>query len=296
MSIARIYQYYRELEEIETYSGQTKELSIKRCFANLLNEYAKTKKYNLVEEVTIIGINKKPDGCIFSPEKARMGYWEAKDAKDNLEKELQNKINIGYPTFNLIIENSETLYLIQDNQTQKIDMKNAKELDKILIQFINYEIAEVKNFKEALAQFIIEVPKVVKILEKMIVEQLTTNTEFQSKRKDFFTLCQIAINPKISYHNIDEMLIQHILTEEIFLSVMGNAIFHEENNISKTLISIEKTFFVKDTKRETLNSLKNYYTSIKSWATSLITYQEKQDFLKLIYESFYKAYFITIHF
>ena len=290
MSIQRINKYYNELHQIEQYSGQTKETSIKRCFSNLLMDYAKEKNLLLVEEVKLPNLRKQPDGCLFDRYKHEFGYWEAKDLNDDLEKELQNKINIGYPTFNLLIEDSKTAFLINGDIKEKFDMKDAKQLDKLLSKFVSFELPEVKDFREALAQFTKSVPNVVKVLEQMIVAQVKDNKDFQQKRNAFFDLCQMAINPQVTYNNIDEMLIQHILTEEIFLAVMGERQFHEENNISRTLIDIERTFFTRETKRQTLENLATYYEKIKERATKMISHEDKQDFLKSIYENFYKAY------
>ena len=39
------------------------------------------------------------------------------------------------------------------------------------------------------------------------------------------------------------MLIQHILTEEIFSHVFDKADFHRQNNVAKELYPLEETFF-----------------------------------------------------
>jgi predicted helicase len=44
------------------------------------------------------------------------------------------------------------------------------------------------------------------------------------------------------------------------------------------------------TKRDTLAKIKHYYECIKAHATSIVSHREKQTFLKVIYENFYKAY------
>ena len=38
------------------------------------------------------------------------------------------------------------------------------------------------------------------------------------------------------------MLIQHILTEEIFSQVFDNSDFHRQNNVAKELYALEDTF------------------------------------------------------
>ncbi len=290
MSIARINQYYRELEDIYTFSGATNETSIRRVTANLISDYAKEKHLMLVDEIKLPHLSKVPDGALQDTFKFNYGYWEAKDLKDDLEKEIQKKINIGYPTENLLIEDSKQAVLIRGDLREYCDMTDAKALDKFLTKFVSYIRQETLDFREALEQFAKDTPKIVQVLEDMIAEQVKTNPAFEQKRQAFFDLCQSVINPTITFANIDEMLIQHILTEEIFFSIMDDRMFHEDNNISRTLTDIEKTFFIKDTKRQVLAKLEPYYKAVKLRASGVHTHEDKQDFLKAIYESFYKAY------
>ena len=86
------------------------------------------------------------------------------------------------------------------------------------------------------------------------------------------------------------MLIQHILTEEIFSHVFDNADFHRHNNVARELYRLEETFFTGAVKRRTLEGLKSYYAAIRSAAALVSSHHEKQTFLKVVYENFYKVY------
>jgi predicted helicase len=86
------------------------------------------------------------------------------------------------------------------------------------------------------------------------------------------------------------MLIQHILTEEIFAHVFDQGDFHRDNNIAKELYALEAKFFTGQLKRETLKGLETYYSTIRSNAALITSHAEKQTFLKVIYENFYKVY------
>ena len=48
------------------------------------------------------------------------------------------------------------------------------------------------------------------------------------------------------------MLIQHILTEDIFARVFDDDEFHRKNNIAKELYALEEQFFTGATKKEML--------------------------------------------
>src|SRR5450759_2503022 len=86
------------------------------------------------------------------------------------------------------------------------------------------------------------------------------------------------------------MLIQHILTEEIFAKVFDDSDFHTHNNIAKELYTLEETFFTGGLKKQTLRALDRYYAAIRASAAQISSHSEKQTFLKVIYENFYKVY------
>jgi len=86
------------------------------------------------------------------------------------------------------------------------------------------------------------------------------------------------------------MLIQHVLTEEIFSKVFGEDDFHRRNNVAKELYALEETFFTGDLKKRTLRGLDPYYAAIHSAAARIGSHHEKQTFLKVIYENFYRVY------
>ena len=86
------------------------------------------------------------------------------------------------------------------------------------------------------------------------------------------------------------MLIQHVLTEDIFSHVFDSADFHSQNNVAGELYKLEATFFTGTVKRNTLDSLRPYYAAIRSAAALVDSHLEKQRFLKAIYENFYRVY------
>ena len=86
------------------------------------------------------------------------------------------------------------------------------------------------------------------------------------------------------------MLLQHILTQDIFLRVFAEDQFHRENNVARRLDALEQTFFIGDLRRNAVDRLRFYYGAIGRAADEIADYAEKQQFLKAIYEDFYKAY------
>src|SRR5208283_2975454 len=294
MSVQLINQYYSKLDRIHKFGGSRNETTVRNAFYNLLNEYAHKRDLELVTEVTLTGTKGKPvtpDGIVKNVLRLDYGYWESKDESDDLDEEINKKLKKGYPTSNILFEDSSTAVLLQQNsEVMRVNMRDAAALDKILTAFISYEHPEVKSFNEAIEHFKQDIPTIATALYEMIEAQNKTNRAFQDAIKSFHEMCKEVINPDITFADVREMLIQHILTEEIFVSIFSESQFHHENNIAKELNRVEDTFFTGQTRRQTLDSIKNYYEMIKAHATSIVSHHEKQKFLKIIYENFYKAY------
>jgi len=294
MSRLLISQYHTELEKIIQFGGSRKETSIRGAFQNLLNEYCKPKDFLLIPELDYKLPNGKvvyPDGTVKDALRLDWGYWESKDQYDNLNQEIEIKLNKGYPNSNILFEDSQTAVLIQSGtETQRVPMKDADALDDIINNFINYVRPEVRDFRQAIETFKQDLPTILNSLRDLIDSQGETNISFQSARNKFWHICQESINPEISLLDIREMMIQHILTEDIFLNIFNESQFHRENNVARELQEVITTFFTGNIRRNTLGNIERYYAVIRRTAANIHNHQEKQKFLKALYENFYKAY------
>ena len=294
MSRLLVTQYQAEVEKIIQYGGSRKETSIRVAFQNLLNEYCKPRDFLLIPELDYRLPNGKlvyPDGTIKDALRLDWGYWESKDQYDNLDQEIEKKLNKGYPDSNILFEDSQTAVLIQSStETMRVSMRDADAVDGIITSFINYVRPEVKDFREAIEIFKQDLPTVLNSLRDLIDCQGENNTSFQTARDKFWGICKESINPEISLFDIREMMIQHILTEDIFINIFNESQFHRENNIAGELQGVISTFFTGSVKKNTLGTIERYYAVIRRTAANIYNHQEKQKFLKALYENFYKAY------
>ncbi|AFZ52055.1 type ISP restriction/modification enzyme [Dactylococcopsis salina] len=294
MSKWLISQYHSEVEKIIQYGGSRKETSIRTAFQNLLNEYCKSRDFLLIPELdypTASGKVVYPDGTIKDALRLAWGYWESKDQEDNLDKEIEKKFAAGYPTDNILFEDSQTAVLFQGGEESlRVSMRDVDALDRILNQLINYVRPEVQDFRSAITHFQEDIPTILETLRKSIATEAETNQSFQTARNKFLSICREAINPEITPEDVREMIIQHILTEDIFINIFQESQFHRENNIASELQTVVNTFFKGKVRKDTLNTIERYYGVIRRTAASIYNHQEKQKFLKAVYENFYKAY------
>lgn len=294
MSVHLVNQYLSKLEQTIHYGGTAKESAIRTAFHHLLDEYCKPKGFMLIPELdykTTQGKTVRPDGTIKDSLRLDWGYWESKDEADDIDEEIKKKFNKGYPKDNILFEDSQTAVLYQHgNEVMRVSMKDAAALDELLNKFVSYERPEVKGFREAIEHFKQDLPTIATTLRSMIDEQAKSNKKFKTARDKFWNMCKQSINKDITHDDVYEMMIQHILTEDIFNTIFDETQFHEENNIAKELEKVLNTFFTRELRRNTLNSIQRYYQIIKASASNIADHHEKQKFLKIIYENFYKAY------
>lgn len=294
MSQILINAYLSDLDRIKRISGSLSEQVIREAFKDLLKAWSRQQNLVFLAEHGMASNQKtsiRPDGTILHDLRVPLGYWEAKDTADDLDTEIKKKFLKGYPQDNIIFENSSTAVLVQNRaEVMRCSMADTKELQRLLTLFFGYERQEIALFRKAVAQFQDDLPAILEALRDRINTAYTHNPTFKAVADTFLAHAKETINPTLTEADVREMLIQHILTEEIFTQVFDGGQFHRENNIAKELFKLEGAFFTGAVKWETLKAMQPYYTAIRANAAQITSHAEKQTFLKAIYEGFYKVY------
>ena len=287
-----IEAYRGRLRELIEFGGSDNETNISEAFQNCLTAYCRDHRDKLVlvpQLPSRPGII--PDGTVKDALRMARGYWEAKDTHDDLDAEIQRKFNRGYPRDNIVFEDSRTAVLFQNRQeAMRVDMSRPGELHRLIQRFLDYELPSIEEFRQAQQQFKADLPSVLENLRAAVAEAEAANREYQEAAAGFLELCRRTIGPAVAEWDVREMLLQHILTKDIFLRVFAEDQFHRENNIARQLDGLERTFFIGDVRRQAIDRLRAYYGVIGRSADEIADYAEKQQFLKAIYEDFYKAY------
>ena len=289
---SHITRYYDELSQLIEFGGVDNEENIRPAFQNCLAAYCSdhTERLVLVPELRSDRSN-KPDGTVRDSLRMTRGLWEAKDTHDDLDREIRNKLSQGYSGNNIIFEDSRTAVLVQnDQEVMRTEMDDPAVLDKLIREFLDYELPEIQEFREARQQFKTDLPDVLEKLRETIVDAEASNPSYQEAARVFLQLCHQSISPNVTNDNVREMLIQHILTKDIFLRVFDEDQFHRENNVARQLDALEHTFFTGDVRRQAIDRLRSYYGAIGRAADDIAGYGEKQQFIKGVYEDFYQAY------
>lgn len=291
MSENAIEKYYNEIKEAEL-NGMNNEQNIREYFYELLKNYTNSQNLKIERETKEFVFENGQKKNIFldgriKKENMVIGWVENKDAKDDLNKEIKNKKEKQYPLLNTIFENSKELVLFQDGkEVIRVNMSKSEELDRVLIKFVSFRPEEYKKFQDAFNNLKRILPDLAKDLREFFKEEKKINKKFKENLKEFTKKCQLSINNNITEELAIEMIIQHMLTRDIFVIFFQNANFHMNNIISKSISNIlthinQKSF-------EITEKIKSYTDCLSSY-TKTITKDDKQDILKTFYSDFYKA-------
>jgi len=290
-----INEYRAELDRLRAVSGSRRESVLREAFKDLLKRWGRVQDLQFVAEHDILTKQMARiyvDGALLHQLRVPFGYWEAKDESDNLEKEIEAKFRKGYPKDNIVFTDDTAAVLWQDGaEALRADMQaDDDSLFRLLTLFFAHERKEIADFKQAVKQFTVDLSHILDALRERIAEKNVSSPEFAIALHNFLHHARDAINPAVSEDNVREMLIQHILTEDIFAKVFDNPEFHKNNNVAAQLKKLEDALFGRGEKSTLLRALAPYYSGIASTAALIQSHSEKQNFLKALYEDFYKAY------
>ena len=294
-----IQTFYAELKQYETL-GATNETEIRLAFATLLQHYAGQNNLTLICEkplrtppnTTIYVDGMLTDNVFGLPR----GYWEAKDLHDNLATAMKQKFDRGYPQDNILFTTQERAILYQDGQeVMDVGIADPEAFIRVLHAFFGYEQADVTNWERAAVEFKDKVPVLGERAAILIQNEEATNARFQEAFADFYRHCQEAINPNLSKSAVEEMLIQHLLTERIFRTVFDNPDFTRRNIIAREIENvIDALTWQAYNRSEFLRELNPFYGAIERAAATFIDFSQKQHFLNTVYEQFFQGFSVKV--
>ena len=293
-----IKNYYVELEKYAQL-GEQNEGTVRAAFQSLLQHYCGQSDFTLLCEKTHYTPEKRrvtPDGEIVDTFGLPHGHWEAKDTKDDLHAEAAKKFAAGYPSKNIVVQSPTHALLYQRGQLHlDLDITEPTNLVRMLQTFFGYQEENISAWHTAVAEFREKVPQLGEQLAALIEAERQNNTRFQEAFARFHQQCQASINPNLSIAAVEEMLIQHLLTERIFRTVFNNRDFTRRNIIAREIENVidaltSQTF----DRNQFLESLDPFYVAIEQTANTITDFSQKQGFLNTVYEQFFQGFSIKV--
>jgi hypothetical protein len=94
MSQLLIQHYLNELQTMRRVSGTSRESVVREAFKTLLKDWGKSRDLIFIPEFEFTTLQKSrvyADGALLYALRVPLGYWEAKDEEDDLDKEIEKK-------------------------------------------------------------------------------------------------------------------------------------------------------------------------------------------------------------
>ncbi len=116
MSRQLINEYRADLDRLRAVSGSRRESVLREAFKDLLKRWGKSRELQFIPEHDIVTAQKNRiylDGALLHALRVPFGYWEAKDADDDLDAEIAAKTRKGYPRDNIVYSDDHTAVLIR---------------------------------------------------------------------------------------------------------------------------------------------------------------------------------------
>ena len=293
-----IKAYYAALNQFDRL-GVTHETAVRSAFQSLLEYCGRQFNLTLVPEHSItVHRNRRivVDGALIDDFQLPHGYWEAKDIHDDLPAEVLRKFEKGYPRDNILFQTPQRAILWQNGQeTLDADLNDPIQLIEALETFFSHRPQEYTEWEDAVAQFKGVVPALGDSLAALIQKERDTNPHFTTAFKDFYEKCRQSINPNLSEAAVEEMLIQHLLTERIFRTVFSNPDFTDRNVIAREIETVIKALTEQAFSRDDfLRSLDRFYQAIERAASTINDFSQKQSFLNTVYEQFFQGFSVEV--
>ena len=293
-----IRDYYTTLQQYEKHAI-THEGAVSSPFDTLLQTCAKQVNATLVPQYTMHtskGNRIVIDGVILDAYGLPFAYWEAKDMEDNLYKAVLEKRDAGYPLDNIFFQNPQHGILYQNGeQVFDVDITDPTRLITALQHLFAAPPAALANWHAAVAEFKEKVPALGRKAAELIAEQHETNPQFVTAFSNFYEQCRAAINPNLSKAAVEEMLIQHLLTERIFRTVFNNPDFTRRNTIAREIENVIEVLIGQTYSRDAfLKVLNPFYLAIEQAALLCQDFSQKQQFLNTVYEQFFQGFSVEV--
>ena len=301
-----IEDYYDALDRLDQL-GFTHETAVRSAFQSLLQHCGRAFNWTLVPEHSMTplirgarGVKNRRiviDGALIDSFQLSHGYWEAKDIHDNLPIQVQRKFEAGYPRDNILFQTPKRAILWQNDQrVLDADLTDSAQLIETLRNLFFSPSASIRRMGNGwCTQFKDKVPALGKGLAELIEKERGTSRQFATAFRAFHEKCCQSINPNLSEAAVEEMLIQHLLTERLFRTVFDNPDFTRRNvianEIEKVIDALTSHSFSRD---GFLQSLDRFYISIEDTARTVSDFSQKQGFLNTVYEQFFQGFSVEV--
>ena len=176
-----------------------------------------------------------------------------------------------------------------------VDLTDPKNLIDLLNTFFTYREENIVDWYAAVDEFKEKVPVLGRGVASLIQSEMQDNARFRAAFERFHAQCKDSIDPNLAEAQVEEMLIQHLLTERIFATIFENRDFTRRNIIASEIENVIDVLTERTLNRsEFLRPLNPFYIAIEKTAATITDFSQKQSFLNTVYEQFFQGFSVKV--
>ncbi len=274
-----VNDYFKE--KCSTKSAQT--------FIALLRHCANQLSLRFIELYTINRNSRHPlktNCALLDDFELRYGVWlKLKD-----KTEINTKLVPAYSKENILFQTPQHLIIWQKG---KEVFNKEISTPALLIEGLNFFFSYHPPWQQAPIGFKEKIKMHGNMLLALLEKERKSNLRFLKAFEHFTKQCQEVINLNLSINVVLDMLVQHVLTERIFRKVLNKPNFLTENIIACEIEKVIATLtsFNRD---QFIEKLDQFYVAIETTAASIDDYAQKQDFLNVVYDTFFQCFAVKV--
>ena len=292
-----VKSYYAALDQFAKLDV-THETAVRAAFQTLLEHCARQCRWTLVPEFGVStgrGRRIVVDGALVDDFRLTHGCWEAKDIHDDLPAEVERKFAAGYPRDNILFQTPRRAMLWQNGRLAlDADLTDAGQLIETLQMFFGYRPQEYAAWEEAVAQFKDRVADIGQGLAQLIQQERKSNRTFTAAFAEFLDKCRQSINPNLAEAAVEEMLIQHLLTERLFRTVFNPGLYPPQRHRLRDRERDRRAYVPLLQPRRIPEQPGPLLRRDRAHGGDDHDFSQKQHFLNTVYEQFFQGYSIKV--
>ena len=187
------------------------------------------------------------------------------------------------------LKDSKVRHVIIDSNSQTNSIQefiNLINVSNSNTKIINKKIESVFDkfslYDEAVKEFSENLSTIVQSISKLLDKNILNNNKYLKEAKKLLDMCKEIINETMDMTDIKNMLLQHVLTHKIFALIYDNFDLYDHNSVARSLENLRLILNIPEEKVD--------YKTMELIADSITELSQKQEFLKKVYEAFYKKY------
>ena len=248
-----IDKYYADLADFARQHVMF-EMGTRHAFHRLMADAGKPHGWTLIaeQEKKVDGKTIRPDGTFKDEMNLVRGYWEAKDTADKLDAEIEKKRKAGYPLNNIIFEDTPDRGPLPARPAHPDrGHEGPREAGRAGAPVFPLHRAGNRGVRAGGRRIQGARPRPGQGPEEENRGRPPHQHSVQRAFADFFELCRTSLNPNIAQAAVDEMLIQHILTERLIREIFDNPEFIRRNviaaEVEKVMLAMTSQSFDRNT-------------------------------------------------